>query len=99
MIIAKYFGKPLIGIAKINGKFRKKEKNIQGRIYYNYTQPFVASLCDSLVEDINGAADFMKEFFNSNRTTNTLTTILCKNIFQYEKILPNEVKSLSNNLL
>jgi len=52
MLIAKYFNKPLIGIAPIGGKFRKKEKEIYGTVYSDYTDPFVAVTCDKIVKDI-----------------------------------------------
>ncbi len=56
MMIAKYFGKPVIGIAQKGGKFRKKKKMIREREYLNYTHPYVALFCDYLAEDVNEAA-------------------------------------------
>lgn len=62
MLIAKYYKKPLIGIAKKGGKFNKAEKEIRGKIYKNYIQPFVDISCDEVVEDVEGAANVLKEW-------------------------------------
>ncbi|OIO50030.1 MAG: hypothetical protein CO042_03360 [Parcubacteria group bacterium CG_4_9_14_0_2_um_filter_41_8] len=63
MLIAKYYHKLLIGIAPKNGKFCKDEKEILSKIYKNWIHPFVSIPCDIIVEDINGVADFIKNFF------------------------------------
>jgi hypothetical protein len=63
MLIAKYYNKPLIGIAPSEGKFNRQEKEISGIIYKNWIHPFVNMPCDSVVESINEAAEFVKEFF------------------------------------
>lgn len=62
MLIAKYFHKPLVGIAPKGGKFFQAEKVIQGKTYKDYRDPFVAVTCDVLVEDIEGVAEFLKKF-------------------------------------
>lgn len=36
MIVAKYYKKPLIGLAKRNGKFIRDTKEIQGKVYENF---------------------------------------------------------------
>lgn len=64
MLIAKYYRKPLIGIAPKGGKFFKEEKEIVGRLYKNWVHPFVSIPCDAVVEDIDGAANFIKNFFS-----------------------------------
>lgn len=56
MLIAKYFKKPLIGIAPLGGKFRKPEKEIYGKVYNDYTDPFVYMSCDRVVEDLDELA-------------------------------------------
>jgi hypothetical protein len=61
MLIAKYYKKPLIGIAPRGGKFYRDEKEIRGKIYKNYINPFVSIPCDVVVEDVNGAATFIKD--------------------------------------
>lgn len=56
MLIAKYLGKPLIGLAPREGKFNKFSKEISGRIAKDYVDPFVFATCDIIVEDIDGIA-------------------------------------------
>ncbi len=65
MLIAKYYRKPLIGIAPKGGKFNQLEKNILGRVYTNWIHPFVKVPCDVVVEDINEAAVSIKDLFSS----------------------------------
>jgi nucleoside 2-deoxyribosyltransferase len=60
MLIAKYFGKPLIGIAPRGGKFIKDEKELAGRVFKNWMHAFVQYPCDALVENIKGVAEFIK---------------------------------------
>lgn len=76
MLIAKYYNKPLIGIAPKEGKFFKSEKEIRGKIYKNYIHPFVSVPCDAVVEDINGAADSIKNFFSRSDNPVKNITIL-----------------------
>ena len=64
MLIAKYFKRPLLGIAPKNGKFNASEKEVLGRTYKDYIDPFVAVSCDAVVADIDEAARFIKEFFS-----------------------------------
>lgn len=56
MLIAKYFGKPLIGIAPKGGKFNTDAKEIFGRIYRDYVDPFVWASCDFVAESVEEAA-------------------------------------------
>ncbi|MDD2786038.1 MAG: hypothetical protein PHS79_04065 [Patescibacteria group bacterium] len=62
MLIAKYFRKPLIGIAPKGGKFNKSETEIRGRVFTDWVHPFVAVPCDAIVEDVEGAAEHLKSF-------------------------------------
>lgn len=64
MLIAKYYKKPLVGIAPKGGKFYKEEKEILGRVYKNWKHAFVSVPCDQVVEDITGVANFIKDFFS-----------------------------------
>lgn len=64
MLIAKYYNKPLVGVAPKDGKFYKTKKEIRGREYKNYMHPFVKATCDRVVEDIGGVAEFVKEYFS-----------------------------------
>jgi hypothetical protein len=60
MLIAKYFNKPLVGIAPRGGKFRKTEKELYGRVYKDWIDPFASYSCDAFVENIKQAANFIK---------------------------------------
>ncbi|MDP3964332.1 MAG: hypothetical protein Q8Q20_01570 [bacterium] len=62
MLVTKHYHKPLIGIARQEGKFRKAKKEIRGRVFENYTDPFVATVCDSLVGNIQEAATWIKHY-------------------------------------
>jgi hypothetical protein len=61
MLIAKYFRKPLIGIAPEGGKFNNREKERRGKIYNNWTEPFVVIPCDIVVNDVSAAADWISK--------------------------------------
>lgn len=63
MLIAKYYKKPLIGIAPKGGKFNQEEKEILGIKYKNWKHAFVTIPCDIVVGNINGAAEFIKNYF------------------------------------
>lgn len=85
MLIAKYFGKPLIGIAPLNGKFRKKTKTIRGRTFENWTHPFVNIPCDEIVQNIDDAADCLKHFISANDVKSVKNiSIIDKAIEYYE---------------
>ncbi len=62
MLIAKYYCKPLVGIAPKGGKFNKTETEIRGKMFRDWVHPFVAVPCDVVVEDIEGAAEYIKSF-------------------------------------
>jgi len=85
MLIAKYYSKPLVGIAPKGGKFNKHEKKILGKVYKNWIHPFVYTTCDSIVEDIDSAADFIKKFFSGSDKKIKNLSILDKNMEYYEK--------------
>lgn len=59
MLIAKYFNKPLLGIAKEGGKFVNSKFNDFGRTV-NFVHPFVFVPCDAIVNDIDGAAEWIR---------------------------------------
>jgi hypothetical protein len=63
MLISKYFKKPLIGIVKSGGKF-KRDKELYGRLYKNWTHAFVKMTCDYIVEDTDEAAQVIKEYLS-----------------------------------
>src|SRR5882724_5741774 len=52
IFIAKQFGIPVIGIAQRGGKFNRLKYELNGKTYWNWLHPFVAGLCDLVVNDI-----------------------------------------------
>jgi len=85
MLIAKYYQKPLIGIASKGGKFFKEEKEILGKIYKNWTHPFVSVPCDTVVENINEVADFIKNFFSKPENSVKDMEVLDKALKYYKE--------------
>lgn len=63
MLIAKYYGRPLVGIAPWGGKFRQREKEILGKTYQDYTNPFVGVPCDAVVADMEELAQWIQDEF------------------------------------
>lgn len=61
ILIAKYFGKPVIGLAPLGGKFNGRDKEYFGRVITNYQDPFVFTTCDVLCQDIEGVAKALRE--------------------------------------
>lgn len=59
MIIAKYFGKPLIAVTALNGRYWREERIVNGKSYKNWMNPFVSIPCDLVVERVEDAADFL----------------------------------------
>lgn len=57
MLIAKYFGKPLIGLAPREGKFNKSVKEHLGHKIENYVDPFVFSVCDIVCSTVSDVAN------------------------------------------
>lgn len=85
MLIAKYYNKPLVGIVQKNGKFFKEEIEILGKTYKNWLHPFVSITCDAVVEDINGAAEFIKNFFIKSNNYVKDISILDEYLEYYKK--------------
>lgn len=83
MLIAKYYRKPLIGIAPQGGKFRC-DKTIGGKDYANWTHPFVAIPCDEIVNDIEEAARCLQKRFMGTEAVKDLS-ILDQAISFYEQ--------------
>ena len=57
ILIAKYYNKPVIGIAPAQGKFNRSTKEFLGKKVKNYKNPFVMATCDVVVETVREAAD------------------------------------------
>ena|SRR3989338_1130274 len=66
MLIAKYFNKPLLGIAKEGGKFLNRNFNDFGRIV-DFVHPFVFGTCDVIVSNEDEAAEWIKNNFGKEK--------------------------------
>lgn len=62
ILIAKYFNKPVIGLAPLGGKFNGARKEMLGKVIENYKDPFVFSTCDVIVENIEKAAEALQTY-------------------------------------
>jgi hypothetical protein len=62
MLIAKQFGKPVIGIAPRGGKFNKLKYELGGKTYWNWLHPFVGALCDVVVHNVEELAVVLDDF-------------------------------------
>ncbi len=85
MLIAKYFKKPLIGLAPRNGKFNKNEKEIGGRIYKNWKCPFVLTTCDVIAETVEEVATCILQFEANPRQTIKDISLINEQIDYYKK--------------
>jgi len=85
MLIAKYYNKPLIGIAPKGGKFSKEKKESFGGTYKNWVDQFVSVPCDAVVEDISETADFIKKFFSKPNNSIKGIAILDQSLKYYKK--------------
>lgn len=84
MLLAKYFKKPLIGIAPRGGKFVRAEKELMGKIYLDWTDPIVNYTCDAVVEDLVGAAKFINEDLLTGKYKTKSLDIINKSIEIYK---------------
>ncbi len=96
MLIAKYYQKPLIGIAPKEGKFYKSKKEILGKTYEDWIHPFVKISCDELVEDINGVAGFVKDYFSNFNNSAKGIEVLEEALLYYKKHHHENDKFLHN---
>jgi hypothetical protein len=64
MMIAKYFNKPLIAITKLNGRYWREERIVNGTSYKNWMNPFLAVPCDLVVENIEDTVEFLGNLDN-----------------------------------
>ena len=61
ILIAKYYKKPVIGLAPLGGKFNQKNKKMFGQLIKDYKHPFVYSTCDIVCDDIQAVGKAIKE--------------------------------------
>lgn len=57
ILIAKYFGKPVIAFAPFGGKFNGGTKEVTGQVMTNYKHPFLFTTCDVVCGDIKEVAE------------------------------------------
>lgn len=60
MLMAKYYDKPLIGLAPKGGKFNQGREEINGHVFTSYTHPYVKLACDCLASTLEEAAEYIK---------------------------------------
>lgn len=60
ILIAKYYSKPVIALAKRGGKFNQKSKEVAGETILNYRHPFVYTTCDVVCESVEAIADVLQ---------------------------------------
>ncbi len=89
MMLAKLYHRPLIGIARQNGKFVQEEKDLFGRQVSGYINPFVAATCDWLVHDPSELPRVVDQLFahpvKSSRIIPTAAEWYKKNLFRTDK--------------
>lgn len=62
ILIAKYFKKPVIGLAPYGGKFNGSSKEYAHVTVHDYKDPFVFSTCDIVCGTINDVGETIKKF-------------------------------------
>lgn len=83
ILIAKYFNKPVIGLAKRGGKFNGATKERFGKVVADFKDPFVFTTCDFVCETSEEMAEKLK----------AIKTILPKTL----DIIPESVKYYLDN--
>ncbi|HBU27595.1 TPA: hypothetical protein DEB00_00575 [Candidatus Uhrbacteria bacterium] len=83
MLIAKYYQKPLVGIAPLGGKFYKSQKEIGGRVHTDWKHPFVAVPCDAIVEDEREAGEWIAKWAKGEKQSIKTLSILDESIAYY----------------
>lgn len=82
ILVAKYYKKPVIGLAPLGGKFNHKNKEIFGQTVKNYKHPFVYATCDVVCDDIEAVADNIK---NLDKIIPKTIEIIRQQADKYEK--------------
>lgn len=60
ILIARFFKKPVIGLAPKGGKFNGATREMQGKNIDDYRDPFVFSTCDIVCETIEEVAEALR---------------------------------------
>lgn len=97
MLIAKYFKKPLIGIAARGGRFNLGKKELIGKVVQNYIHPFADVPCDALVSTVDEAADIIPKLLKKNYAPKGMDVVE-EAIRYYEKECISKDKFVKNNL-
>ncbi len=89
MLIAKFYHRPLIGVARPNGKFVSPEKDLLGRSVKSYINPYVSATCDWLVHDTAQLPLVIDQLFSSRVKTGRIVPLsaewYAKNLFVKDK--------------
>lgn len=75
ILIAKYLGKPVIGLAPFGGKFNGSSREFHGQLIENWHDPFVFSTCDIVCKDTNEVADALQEVAKGHIKAKTMSII------------------------
>lgn len=60
ILIARYFKKPVIGLAPKGGKFNEATREMFGKTVTNYKDPFVFTTCDIVCSTVEEIAEILK---------------------------------------
>jgi 8-oxo-dGTP pyrophosphatase MutT (NUDIX family) len=75
MLIAKYYGKPLVGLAARGSKFIKDSFTLNGTTHRNWVHPFVSVPCDVVLHDFNELVSYLKLRWGSESIFKSLSVI------------------------
>jgi len=75
ILFAKYFKKPVIGLAPRGGKFNGSSRKIAGRMVNDYHDPFVFATCDVVCDDVKAVAEQLIIVNKGDFETKTLDII------------------------
>jgi len=62
ILIAKYFSKPVVVVLPKNSAHRKSDIVFNGNVIEDWIHPFIHSTADCVVENINQAVEWIKEY-------------------------------------
>ena len=60
ILIARYFNKPVIGLAPLGGKFNGATREMHGKVITDYKDPFVFTTCDIICNSSEEVAEALK---------------------------------------
>jgi len=80
-----------IGLAPLNGKFNKDQKEIGGRQYINWKDPFVATTCDRIAGNIDEVALAISDFLASSYKSKDVSIITQNMEYYKNKLLGKDI--------